>query len=152
MMSGIRSKNTKPEIMIRKSLHHIGFRYRLHDDSLPGKPDIVLRKFKVAIFVNGCFWHMHSCGNFKFPKTQDKFWKEKLTKNKLRDQKVIEQLHEAGWRVFVIWECAVRKIARDPDAPSNFANQVGEWIVHGKNSGEVDSDGNIKPLKILPIN
>lgn len=108
MMSGIRGKNTKPEIKVRKSLHRLGFRYRLHDKSLPGKPDLVLPKYKTVIFVNGCFWHGHECGLFKWPKSNTEFWKEKITGNRLRDEKNLEHLDKLGWNVITVWECSLR--------------------------------------------
>ncbi len=113
-MSQIKSKNTRPEILVRRFLHKKGFRFRLHDNNLPGKPDLVLRKFKTVIFVNGCFWHMHeNCKYFKLPKTRTSWWKEKLNKNKKRDLLWHKQLRNLGWNVLIVWECKIRK---DPEA------------------------------------
>lgn len=109
MMSGIKGKNTKPEILVRKALHAQGIRFRIHDKKLPGKPDIVLKKHKTVIFVHGCFWHGHDCKYFKWPKTRPEFWRDKIEGNKARDSKHQEQLEEMGWNVKVIWECEVRR-------------------------------------------
>lgn len=107
-MSGIRGKNTKPELAVRKALHRLGFRYRLHDRSLPGKPDLVFPKYRAVIFVHGCFWHGHDCHLFKWPKTRQEFWRNKIEKNRLNDARAIAELEGQGWRVGVIWECALK--------------------------------------------
>ncbi|WP_212786303.1 very short patch repair endonuclease [Ferrigenium kumadai] len=107
-MRAIRSKNTKPELLVRKSLHAAGFRYRLHDKRLPGKPDIVLPKYRTVIFVHGCFWHGHDCKFFKLPQTRTKFWQEKIETNQARDREHIAQLIQLGWSVIVVWECEVK--------------------------------------------
>lgn len=109
-MGGIRSKNTKPELTLRKALHRMGFRYRLHVSNLPGHPDIVLPKYKAAIFVHGCFWHGHNCRYFKWPKSNTVFWKDKITGNKKRAKKSERQLNKAGWRTLVVWECELGKV------------------------------------------
>lgn len=106
MMAGIKGKDTKPEIAIRKALFKKGYRYRLHRKDLPGKPDIVLPKYRAIIFVHGCFWHVHDCYLFKWPSTRQEFWKEKLDRNKDRDQQHLTLLVEKGWKILVIWECA----------------------------------------------
>lgn len=108
-MSQIKGKNTKPELLVRKFLFANGFRYRLHDKKLPGKPDIVLAKFKTVIFVNGCFWHGHeNCPYFKLPKTRTKWWKEKIEKNKLNDLIKQSKIRELGFKVIVVWECQIK--------------------------------------------
>ncbi len=107
-MAGITGKNTRPEMLVRRALHKQGFRYRLHDKDLPGKPDLVFPKYKAVILVHGCFWHAHDCHLFKWPKTRQDFWKEKIEGNKARDRKIIKQLQEQGWRVLNIWECALK--------------------------------------------
>ena len=104
-MSQIRSKNTQPELIVRKFLWKHGYRYRLHRKDLPGKPDIVLPKYNLVIFVNGCFWHMHKCKKFVLPSTNRKFWYEKLSQNKIRDAKNYRKLKKTGWNYIVIWEC-----------------------------------------------
>lgn len=115
MMSGIRGKNTKPELLIRKALHARGFRYRLHDPKLPGKPDVVFRKLNAVIFVNGCFWHGHDCHLFKWPKTRPQFWRTKITTNKAKDGKCHKALRDGGWRILTVWECALKGRGRIPD-------------------------------------
>lgn len=109
IMASIKGRDTKPEILIRKLLHKIGFRFRLHVKELPGRPDIVLKKYKAVIFINGCFWHGHKgCHLFKIPATRTDFWEEKINKNQLNDIKSIKLLLDNGWRVCLVWECSVR--------------------------------------------
>ena len=109
-MSRIRSKNTKPEEMVRKYLFSRGLRYRKNDKRFHGKPDIVLPKYKTIVLVNGCFWHSHSgCKYFVMPATNQEFWKTKLKKNQLRDIENIEELKKSGWYVIVVWECELKK-------------------------------------------
>lgn len=110
IMSKISCKNTKPEILVRKFLFSKGFRYRINVKTLPGKPDIVLPKYKIAIFVNGCFWHGHICKKGGLPSSNIDFWREKILKNKLRDNKNQAQLTLLGWKVIVIWQCEISKI------------------------------------------
>ena len=109
-MAAIKSKNTKPEIKVRKMLHKMGYRFRLHRKDLPGNPDIVLPKYKTAIFVNGCFWHQHEdCKYACLPKTNVDFWKEKLAKNKKRDKLKHSQLNDLGWKIIIVWECQLKQ-------------------------------------------
>lgn len=108
MMAGIRSKNTRPELLIRRELFARGFRYRLHVASLPGKPDLVFPKLRAVIFVHGCFWHRHECVLFKWPSTNVAFWRTKILRNRAVDRRVFGQLKRAGWRILTIWECAVK--------------------------------------------
>ncbi|MEM7213993.1 MAG: very short patch repair endonuclease [Pseudomonadota bacterium] len=105
IMSRIGGKNTKPEIRIRSVLHRAGFRFSLHSSRLPGKPDIVLPKYKTVVFFNGCFWHGHDCKRGALPKSNAEFWEEKITRTKLRDQKNDCELRDLGWSVFRIWQC-----------------------------------------------
>lgn len=112
-MSQIKGKNTKPEILVRKFLHKNGFRYRLNYEKLPGKPDIVLPKYKTAIFINGCFWHGHdNCKYFVVPKTKTKWWLDKINATKKRDVIKIKELAKLGWRIKVIWECQLKSDKR----------------------------------------
>ncbi|WP_455830170.1 very short patch repair endonuclease [Pseudomonas fluorescens] len=109
MMSGIKGKDTKPELAVRRFLHAHGYRFRLHRRDLPGKPDIVLPRLKVCIFVHGCFWHRHTgCKYAVLPKTRIDFWTEKLESNVDRDRKVMQELFSNGWCVFTVWECELK--------------------------------------------
>jgi len=108
-MAAIRSKNTKPELIVRKYLFSQGFRYRINDKSLAGKPDIVLKKYNTVIFVNGCFWHLHKdCKYFVFPKDNADYWKNKILGNVERDKRNYNTLMAAGWKVIIIWECQLK--------------------------------------------
>ena len=108
-MSHIKSTNTMPEERVRKYLFSKGFRYRKNVKDLPGKPDIVLPKYKTVVFVNGCFWHMHDCGKFKMPSTNVDYWEPKLKRNVERDRTNIRLLKDDGWNVIVVWECELKK-------------------------------------------
>jgi DNA mismatch endonuclease (patch repair protein) len=108
MMSGIKGKNTRPELVIRSGLHRLGYRFRLHRKDLPGKPDLVFAKSRAVMFVHGCFWHYHACHLFKMPSTRREFWETKLGRNRERDREVRAALREQGWRSLVIWECALK--------------------------------------------
>lgn len=125
IMSSIKCKNTKPELIVRQHLHALGFRYILHDKRLPGKPDIVLPRYKAVIQVQGCFWHGHeSCYLFKWPKSRPEFWKEKINRNITRDQLNQEKLLSLGWRVLIWWECNIR----DPKSFEDGLAKTVEWI------------------------
>ena len=109
MMAGIKGRDTKPERQVRSYLHSSGFRFRLFRKDLPGRPDIVLPKWKAVVLVHGCFWHAHpSCAFFRIPKTRTAFWTEKLARNAQRDAVAVDALLNMGWRVAVVWECALR--------------------------------------------
>lgn len=113
-MSRIKGRKTKPEEIVAKYLFSQGFRYRRNVKKLPGTPDIVLKKYKTVIFVNGCFWHMHEgCKYFVWPKDNSKFWKNKLLANKERDEKEKKEIEELGWKVIVVWECQLKKAERE---------------------------------------
>lgn len=117
-MSRIRGKNTKPEVRLRSMLHRAGFRFRVHDNRLPGKPDIVLPKYKSVIFVNGCFWHRHEgCRYCTTPATRREFWEKKFSGTVQRDRDKKQQLEAAGWDVFIVWECELK---RDSDGVLRF--------------------------------
>ena len=137
IMARIRSADTKPELVLRKSLHAIGYRFRLHVRALPGCPDIVMRKHRCAIFVHGCFWHGHEgCRNFRIPKTRPEFWSTKIESNRDRDRRAIEALLDAGWRVLVVWECATRSIHVD-----NLVSVIAAWLQGPETSAELSSGG-----------
>lgn len=125
MMSGIKGKNSQPEILIRKMLFSAGYRFRLHRRDLPGTPDIVLPGRKIAIFVHGCFWHAHEgCKYFKVPATRPEFWINKLQSNVGRDKRAFERLRTMGWRVLCIWECATR----ESETAKSLLKQMVSWI------------------------
>lgn len=112
-MSHIRSKNSKPEEIVRKHLFSKGFRYRKNVAALPGTPDIVLPKYRTVVFVNGCFWHKHNCPRFVWPSTNQDYWKPKILRNIERDKKNSEELKALGWKVITVWECELKKASRD---------------------------------------
>ena len=118
IMSKIRSKDTGPEIIVRKHLHSLGYRFRLHDKNLPGKPDIVLKRKKIAIQVRGCFWHGHSCKLANYPKTNRKYWKNKIDNNRKRDRKNDKLIKKMGYKLIVINECKIR------NKKLNLANEL----------------------------
>ena len=126
IMSRVGQKSTGPEMKLRKSLHKIGLRYRLHDKSLPGTPDIVFPRFKAVLFVHGCFWHRHGCRATTTPRTNIDFWRKKFDENIARDRRHIEALQHAGWRVAVVWECSLKGKTAEPD---KIAKIVREWLM-----------------------
>lgn len=127
MMAGIQSKNTRPEVLIRKALHASGFRYSLHSIHLPGRLDIVMPKWRVAIFVHGCFWHWHECRLSEIPATRTAFWSTKLAANRTRDALAMQQLLAAGWRVATAWACATRGISVLNNLPT-LVEYLTFWI------------------------
>lgn len=114
-MSRVKGKNTKPELHVRSLLHQAGFRFRLSSDKVPGNPDIILPKYKAIILVHGCFWHGHDCARFSWPQSNEDFWKKKIEGNQKRDARYLKELNDAGWRVCVVWECALRGKMRMAD-------------------------------------
>ncbi|MFS2206520.1 very short patch repair endonuclease [Variovorax sp. Varisp36] len=134
MMSGIQGKNTKPELLVRRMLHAAGYRFRLQRRDLPGAPDIVLPSRKIAIFVHGCFWHLHQgCRYAKIPATRSDFWTAKLEANVGRDQRSIEKLQALGWRVLCVWECSTRGV----EAAAGLQNSLRTWIESDLPLGEI---------------
>jgi DNA mismatch endonuclease (patch repair protein) len=127
-MRAIRQKDTSPEMQIRRLLFSQGFRFRLHVKSLPGSPDIVLAKHRVAIFVHGCFWHGHGCHLFKVPATRTEFWMEKIGANCERDNRNEKKLLSDGWRVLTIWECALK--GRCKRLTSDISSEISSWILN----------------------
>jgi len=132
MMSKVRGKNTKPEMLVRRELHKRGFRYKIHDKNLPGKPDLVLPKYHSVIFVNGCFWHGHHCLRFQWPKSNQHFWRKKIEGNMARDEMNCSKLSHMGWRVLTIWECSL-KMTQSSDFNMPMSN-VTEWLINENTS------------------
>lgn len=142
MMAGIKGKNTKPEILVRKLLHSLGFRFRLHNASLPGKPDIVLAKHRTVVFVQGCFWHGHAnCPIFRLPKSRTQFWADKINGNIRRDESSKDELIQKGWKVLYVWECAIKGRCRLSEV------QLYQEICEGLKSGS----SNFKEVRGLMI-
>ncbi len=135
MMAGIRGKDTRPELLIRKGLFARGLRYRLHDRKLPGKPDLVLPRYRAVVMVHGCFWHAHGCALFKWPSSNVKFWREKISRNKEVDRRNRAALERAGWRVLTIWECALKGTHKRP--AGEVMDQAARWVVSGAASREI---------------
>lgn len=135
MMSGIKSKNTKPEHLVRKGLHAKGYRFRLHVSHLPGKPDLALPKYKAVIFVHGCFWHGHDCHLFRWPSTRPEFWHSKIERNRQRDREVSDALKNLGWRILVVWECALK--GRERLDPQLVLEEISGWLERGSGNPEI---------------
>lgn len=131
VMSAIRSKNTKPELRVRKALHALGFRYRLHA-AISGRPDIYFPKYRAAIFINGCFWHGHDCRLFKAPATRVEFWIQKIQNNRDRDKKVQMTLRSDEIRVCIVWECALR--GKGNKKFEFLIEEIQKWLLSGQNS------------------
>jgi len=119
-MAQVKSKNTTPEMAVRKAAHALGLRFRLHRSDLPGKPDLVFTRWRTALFVNGCFWHSHHCKRARLPKTNVAYWTKKLERNALRDKETARRLDKSGWRCAVIWECQ----AKDPDKLNTILHRL----------------------------
>lgn len=141
-MSRIRGRNTQPELVLRRGLHRRGLRYRLYREDLPGRPDLVFPTSRAIVLVHGCFWHLHACPRFKWPETRKEFWQEKIKRNHERDRATVQDLKEAGWRVQVVWECALRGTGRRKieevldlcekfirNESDDFAEVSGNWEV-----------------------
>jgi len=135
MMSGIRGKDTKPEILLRKGLFAKGFRFRLHDRRLPGKPDIVLPRFKAVILAHGCFWHGHDCPLFKWPSSNVKFWRTKIERNRVVDRLAREALAALGWRILTVWECALKGPCRLP--VERVVGDAARWLSSGGRTRQI---------------
>jgi DNA mismatch endonuclease (patch repair protein) len=137
-MSRIRAKDTKPELLIRRELHKRGYRYRLHRADLPGKPDMVLPKFRAVIEIRGCFWHGHNCHLFKWPKSRSEFWERKINQNIVRDKANTKKLEELGWRVLTVWECSIKGKTRL--GSTQLIERIVDWIVANKNSSSIEGE------------
>jgi DNA mismatch endonuclease (patch repair protein) len=125
-MSAIRDRNTKPELVVRRALHRLGLRFRLHDRRLPGRPDLVFPKHRAVVFVHGCFWHHHDCHLFKWPQTRSEFWRGKIKRNVQNDEAALSQLRAGGWRVAVVWECALK--GRHRLDGQNAMQTLADWV------------------------
>jgi DNA mismatch endonuclease (patch repair protein) len=135
IMASVGQKNTGVELMLRRTVHKAGFRYRLHDRSLPGSPDLVLPRYRAVIFVHGCYWHSHGCHRSTIPKSRRKFWALKFTANRSRDKRNNRKLRDAGWRVLTVWECSLR--GRSAKEPAVIGAAVGRWLKSKKRTGEI---------------
>lgn len=125
-MAAIRGRDTKPELIIRKGLHARGFRFRLHGRDLPGRPDLIFPKYRVLIWVHGCFWHGHDCPMFHWPKSREEFWLAKIGRNRERDAETWAAAREAGWRCGIVWECALKGRGRLP--PGQVIDSLACWL------------------------
>ena len=137
MMSAVKGRNTKPELVVRKRLFARGLRYSLHSKSLPGKPDLVFRRYRAVVFIHGCFWHGHDCHLFKWPQSNSAFWRKKINRNRTVDARTVEELRAAGWRTMIVWECAVRGVSEKQ--LDRVADRVKRWIQGRRTSGEISS-------------
>lgn len=143
-MAAIRGRDTKPELVLRRGLHALGLRYRLHSRNLPGRPDLVFPKFGAVLFVNGCFWHGHGCELFRWPKTREMFWRDKIEANIVRDHGALTALRKAGWRTGVVWECAIKGKGRHE--PAKVTAAVADWLLSDESN--LDLSGRKKGSKI----
>ena len=134
-MAGIRSTNTRPEMILRRGLHARGFRFRIHGKKLPGKPDLVLPRYRTAVFVHGCFWHGHDCPLFRWPKTRESFWRDKIEGNQIRDSSAEAGLRASGWRVLKVWECALKGTGKL--GPEMVVDLTASWISSDEPEGEI---------------
>lgn len=126
MMSGIRSKNTKPEMLLRQGLHAAGLRFRLHDRQLPGRPDLVFPRYRAVIFAHGCFWHGHDCHLFRWPATREDFWRAKIGRNREVDARALAGLAGQGWRHAIVWECALK--GKERMALPDVITRLAGWL------------------------
>lgn len=147
MMSGIRGRDTGPELRVRRILHALGYRFRLHRKDLPGSPDVVLPKHKVAIFIHGCFWHFHQgCRFAKMPRSREEFWQSKLLGNRERDAAAVAALREVGWRVLLIWECFLRANKNDVV----LSERLAAWVEGDQGLGEFSNAGLLQGSDVAP--
>ena len=129
-MAAIRSSDTKPEMLIRRALHASGLRYRLHRKDLPGRPDLVFPKYRAVLFVNGCFWHQHECTAFRWPRSRVSWWTKKLQTNRARDQATYFLLKAKGWKVGIVWECALK--GKNRRTLDDVTKACCEWLITTK--------------------
>lgn len=139
IMSGIRNANTRPELLVRSLLHRAGYRFRLQAKELPGRPDIWLPKHRVAVFVHGCFWHLHECHLFKWPSSNTEFWRTKLTRNREVDRRNLEALMDSHIRVLLVWECALKGKTRL--RPDELSRRLVDWMKSEEAIGTIEGSG-----------
>lgn len=138
-MQAVRGKDTQPEIFVRRLLHARGFRFRLHNKKLPGKPDITLPKYKALIFVHGCFWHGHDCRRAQLPATNTEFWRDKIRSNQQRDRRNIDCLTATGWHILVIWGCALQ--GKERLSEQQITERLEEWILSSTDNQQLSAKG-----------
>lgn len=138
-MAAIRGKDTKPEMVIRRGLHARGFRFRLHVRTIPGTPDIVLRRYGAIIDIRSCFFHGHDCSLFKMPSTRREYWAEKIEANRRRDARCLDSQMESGWRVAIVWECALRGPGREE--ADSVIDTLSDWLFSDEKFSEVRGSG-----------
>jgi len=138
-MSGIRGRNTRIEVAVRKALFARGFRYRLNNKTLPGKPDIVFPRYRAVVFVHGCYWHGHDCTLFRLPASNREFWQTKIEGNRARDARNVSALNSLGWRIGVVWECALRN--KGPKGLEIVATRLSAWLKEQEQSENIGITG-----------
>ena len=148
MMAGIRAKDTRPEMIVRRLLHKAGFRFRLHAKKLPGRPDLVLKRWQAVIHVHGCYWHGHNCHFFRLPGTDTESWRKKFDTNRRRDAAVAAQLDQLGWRQLNVWECALDGRTRLPEPA--LVEALCTWLRSDNRTGEITGVESMK-LPIDPV-
>lgn len=142
-MSGIKGRDTKIELVIRRALHSRGLRYRLHTRALPGRPDMAFAGRRAVVLVNGCFWHGHDCPLFRLPGSNGAFWRAKIDANRARDERTLASLQHLGWRTSVVWECALR--GQPQSAVTGVADRLEQWLKNG--TGNLDLRGGGTPVR-----
>ena len=147
-MASVGQKDTDAEIHLRTALHRVGLRYRLHDRSLPGSPDLVFPRFRTVVFVHGCFWHSHGCYRSTVPKSRQQFWADKFEVNRARDERSVRSLLDEGWRVLTVWECALKGKLALP--PVSVADAVRAWLDSSERYGEIAGAHVLTALKSDP--
>jgi DNA mismatch endonuclease (patch repair protein) len=134
IMSRIRGKNTKPELLIRKGIHRLGFRYRLHRNDLPGKPDLVFPKYRAVVLIHGCFWHGHDCQLFREPATNKEFWSLKIMANRENDVRKAAALESSGWRILTVWECSIRGKQK---SVKEVVDRIAAWLLSSDGKSDI---------------
>lgn len=143
MMAGIRARNTTPEMILRRGLHKAGLRFRLHSSSLPGRPDLVFPRRKAVLFAHGCFWHGHDCHLFRLPQTRREFWSRKIERNHFVDARSVHELITLGWRVGIVWECALK--GRSRWQLNEVIDACASWILGSQQRFEIREKSDVQP-------